>query len=111
MSNELSKCLADFAEMVYNESNLQEVCHMTTKEFQERSPLRIFLHYFKNSLLALIENDGEILKMCPERLPKDFFTNHVCSVFVETVKWWLSRGKNVSAEEINDYFLLAAGLK
>ena len=71
----------------------------------------LFLHYFKNSLLALIENDGEILKMCPERLPKDFFTNHVCSVFVETVKWWLSRGKSVSAEEINDYFLLAAGLK
>ncbi len=71
----------------------------------------LFLHYFKDSLLSLIEKDSEILKKCPPDLPKSFWANHVCSVFVETVKWWTSRGKKERAEQINNYFLLAAGLK
>ena len=71
----------------------------------------LFLHYFKESLLALLKKDENLLKSCPPALPKDFWSGHICSVFVETVKWWLSGGKKITAEEVNDYFLLAAGLK
>ncbi len=71
----------------------------------------LFLHYFKDSLLSLVKKDCKLLKNCPPSLPKDFLANHVCSVFVETVKWWISCGKKIPAEEISEYFLLAAGIK
>ncbi len=72
----------------------------------------LFLRYFKDSLLRLLEKDSELFESGrAAALPKDFLANHICSVFVETVKWWISVGKKESAEEINSYFLLATGLR
>ena len=88
------------------DKNDHGICNLLGCESNE-----LFLHYFKDSLLALLEKDQKLLKSCPPSLPEGFWISHICSVFVETVKWWLSGGKKISAEEINDYFLLAAGLK
>lgn len=68
----------------------------------------LFLSYFKKGLSELIENVSDIfLTPAAKQLPKSFFVNHVCSSFVETVKWWVSQGMKESAEEIYGYFTVA----
>ena len=88
------------------EKNAHSICTLLSCQSNE-----LFLGYFKDCLLSLLEKDGELLKICPPSLPKDFWANHICSVFVETVKWWISCGKKEDAQTINGYFLLASGLK
>lgn len=42
-----------------------------------------------------------------EKLPESFWINHICSCFVETLRWWVDNGMKESAEEITEYFYLA----
>lgn len=66
----------------------------------------VFLLYFKKGLWSLVEGnfrlfDCERLK----NLPRDFVINHICSTFVETVKWWFMNNKTDSPEKIHEYFI------
>lgn len=64
----------------------------------------LFIRYFKNGLVRLIENRGELLK-ANEKLPQDFWVNHIAATFVETVRWWVKNSMKLPPETINEYFL------
>ena len=66
----------------------------------------LFLSYFHSNLDALIESQLSLLaSRKPEALPEDFWKHHIAASFVETLKWWISRGMQESPETITDYFL------
>ena len=68
----------------------------------------LFLGYFKSELQTLTESQLECFNPGKlSSLPKDFVVNHISSVFVETVRWWIKNGMKESPEEIHSYFLLA----
>ena len=65
----------------------------------------LFLSYFKSNLTGLIKSQVHLFenKKSP-KLPENFWVNHICSTFVETVKWWVDNGKQESCSQITDYF-------
>lgn len=68
----------------------------------------MFLRYFKNGLIKLIENGPQSFGGdSPSALPKDFLVNHLASTFVETVRWWIKNNRKQTPEEITRYYLLA----
>ena len=42
-----------------------------------------------------------------DRLPDSFWIDHISSVFVDTVRWWIDNGMKESPEAIAEYFYLA----
>ena len=70
----------------------------------------LFLEYFKEGLHGLIENEIDALNIRnANKLPRDFLINHICSVFVETVRWWVKSSLKESPEQICEYFYKAIG--
>lgn len=67
----------------------------------------MFLRYFKNGVLILVNSQYEMFESKYDNLPQDFVVNHIASSFVETVRWWIENGLKQSPEEINRYFLNA----
>ncbi len=68
----------------------------------------LFLQYFKQNLRALTVSRLSLFEAArSERLPEDFWINHITATFVETVKWWVDNGLRESPETICEYFLLA----
>ena len=63
----------------------------------------LFICYFKNGLVKLIENRGELIQI--NNLPRDFLVNHISTTFVETVRWWVKNSMKLPPETINEYFL------
>ncbi len=67
----------------------------------------LFLSYFRSELIKLSESNLDSFSLGRKReLPEDFLINHITSVFVETVKWWIRGKMKQSPEEIYSYFLL-----
>lgn len=70
----------------------------------------LFLGYFKEGLYGLIEKEIDTLNIRnAQNLPRDFLITHICSVFVETVRWWVKGGLTESTEQICEYFYTAIG--
>ena len=68
----------------------------------------VFLQYFKSELKLLAENQLDLFaERKPAELPEDFWVDHICSTFVETIRWWLEGGRKESPETITKYFFLA----
>ena len=68
----------------------------------------LFLRYFKENLKYLIKNQLHLFAdKKPPALPLDFWINHICATFVETVRWWIANGKKESPELLADYFMMA----
>lgn len=66
----------------------------------------LFLRYFKDNLRKLVISQyAEGGRLDRSRLPKDFLVDHISASFVETVRWWLSRGMRETPETVTDYFL------
>lgn len=69
---------------------------------------QLFSGYFKAALKDLI---GQKQAMFAHRkapsLPEEFWIDHIASVFVDTVRWWLDHGRVLSAEEVTEYFFLS----
>ncbi len=66
----------------------------------------LFLQYFKENLKKLVVSQyAEGGRLDHSRLPKDFLVDHISASFVETVRWWLSRGMRENPETVTDYFL------
>ena len=63
----------------------------------------LFLEYFKKYIYKIIDEYIFIEKNKDEKYEK-FLKNHICSTFVETVKWWIGNKMEESTEEISDYF-------
>ena len=68
----------------------------------------LFLQYFKGNLRQLAARQLPLFAARKsERLPEDFWIDHIASVFVDTVRWWVDHGLRESAETVAEYFFLA----
>lgn len=68
----------------------------------------LFLGYFKVELKKLVQSQlFQFAHRKEERLPEDFWIDHIAGTFVETVRWWLENGKKETPEKITEYFFLA----
>ncbi len=68
----------------------------------------LFLRYFKEGLKELISDQISLFdEEKSKKLPTDFYVNHIASVFVETVRWWINDKMRLSPQEITEYFFIA----
>ena len=68
----------------------------------------VFLRYFKENLRQLVESQLPLFaERKSDRLPEDFWVDHIAAVFVETVRWWVANGLRESPETVAEYFMLA----
>ena len=68
----------------------------------------LFLQYFKENLRQLAESQLHLFAARKsEKLPEDFWVDHIAAVFVETVRWWVATGLRDSPETVAEYFMLA----
>ncbi|MBE6794099.1 MAG: TetR/AcrR family transcriptional regulator [Ruminococcaceae bacterium] len=89
-----------FSHIKKNDNNLLSLLSSSNNE--------IFLGYFKENLLHLSKSQLDLLKGREvEKLPEDFKVNHIASVFVEVLKWWINTGLKESEETITEYFYMA----
>lgn len=65
----------------------------------------LFLKYFKDNLKKLIKNQLHLFEMKKD-IPDSFWLNHITSVLVETIRWWIDNGRQESPETITEYFFL-----
>lgn len=72
----------------------------------------LFLRYFKEGLIKLIENDYKSSdETWKDELPKSFWVNHLAATFVETIRWWVKNGRKEAPEEITRFYLTAINAK
>ena len=68
----------------------------------------LFLGYFQAGVREVVIRQLPLFAhRRSDRLPQSFWIDHVTSVFVQTVRWWLQSGMQVSAQTVTEYFLLA----
>ena len=68
----------------------------------------LFLQYFKSNLRQLAASQLPLFAARKsERLPEDFWIDHIVSVFAETVRWWVAGGMREPVETVAEYFFLA----
>ena len=68
----------------------------------------LFLRYFKENLREVVVGQLPLFqKRKDDRLPDSFWIDHILSVFVDTVRWWIDNGMKESPEVIEEYFYLA----
>ncbi len=68
----------------------------------------LFLQYFKGHLREMVVSQLPLFeKRKSEILPESFWINHISSVFVETIRWWIDNGMKESPETVTEYFYLA----
>ena len=66
---------------------------------------QLFLSYFRENLETLIARHLDLFSVKKnETVPDAFWHHHIASTFVETLKWWISNGRNESPEVITAYF-------
>ena len=67
----------------------------------------LFLRYFKMDLRRLVTDQLPLFEGRKDsKLPMDFWTDHIASTFIETVRWWVGNGMKESPETIAEYFYL-----
>ncbi|MBQ4603245.1 MAG: TetR/AcrR family transcriptional regulator [Clostridia bacterium] len=87
-----------------NDNNILDLLSCSSNE--------LFLKYFKDGLIKLIESRVDIFENIKEgALPEEFLINHIASTFVETVRWWVENKMVQSPEEITEYFLIIINAK
>ena len=68
----------------------------------------LFLGYFKTNLKTMIVSQLDLFETRKnEKLPEDFWINHITSTFVETLRWWIDNGMKETPETITEYFYLS----
>lgn len=70
----------------------------------------LFLQYFKTELIKLLES-VDLNLSAPENVPSDFYFNHICATFIETVLWWVKNEIQLPPETIYTYFLAVLNLE
>lgn len=66
----------------------------------------LFMEYFSDNLKEVLKEKIDLVPV-KNGLPIDYWTNHVASTFISTIKWWVSNGKKQSSEAITKCFLSA----
>lgn len=86
-----------FQHLQKNDNNILELLSCPNND--------LFLQYFKNNLMQLAATQLNILETEKNKsLPESFRINHIASVFIETVRWWVDNGIKESPEKITEYF-------
>ena len=68
----------------------------------------LFLRYFKENLKYLINKHPHLFGgEKPNELPDDYWSNHISTTFVETVRWWLDNGMKENPQMLANYFYIA----
>ena len=68
----------------------------------------LFLRYFKENLKELIKNHPHLFgEEKPNKLPDDYWCNHILATFVETIRWWLHNGMKETPQMLANYFYMA----
>lgn len=89
-----------FSHLQKNDNHILELLSCQNNE--------LFLRYFKGGLMELIDSQLPLFAARQsERLPRDFWVNHIAATFIETVQWWIADGMRSSPETITEYFFLA----
>lgn len=89
-----------FRHLQNNDNNLRKLLSCPNNE--------LFLGYFKSNLRELIVSQLPLFEARKsEKLPEDFWIDHISSVLVETIRWWIAGGRKESPETITEYFMLA----
>lgn len=89
-----------FTHIKKNDNNLLSLLSSSNNE--------IFFGYFKEKLLEFSRSQLYLLKGREvEKLPEDFKVNHIASVFVEVLKWWIDSGLKESPKVMAEYFYIA----
>ena len=66
----------------------------------------LFLRYFKDNLKILIKKQLLIFNNeNSQKLPNDYWINHISVTIVETLKWWIDNGMKENPEVLTSYFL------
>ena len=66
----------------------------------------LFLRYFKDNLKILIKKQSLIFNNeNSQKLPNDYWINHISVTIVETLKWWIDNGMKENPEVLMSYFL------
>ena len=74
-----------FQHLQKNDNNILELLSSRNDE--------LFLRYFKMNLNRLIVSHLSLFETRKsDKLPDSFWVNHIASVFVETVRWWIDNG-------------------
>lgn len=67
-----------------------------------------FLLCFKEHLREIVVSQLPLFTQRKhERLPDDFWIDHISSTFVDTVRWWIENGMKETPETITEYFFLS----
>ncbi len=67
----------------------------------------LFLRYFKDNLGELVSERLYLFEgRKAEKIPDSLWEHHICSTFVETVRWWIEGGMKESPETVREYFFL-----
>jgi len=89
-----------FRHLQNNDNNLLKLLSCPNNE--------LFLGYFKSNLRELIVSQLPLFEARKsEKLPENFWIDHISSVLTETIRWWIANGRKESPETITEYFLLA----
>ncbi|MBQ9968229.1 MAG: TetR/AcrR family transcriptional regulator [Oscillospiraceae bacterium] len=68
----------------------------------------LFLRRFKAQLHTVVKGQlPQFRARKSEKLPEDFWIDHICAVFIQTLRWWIDHGMQESPETITEYFFLA----
>ncbi len=89
-----------FQHLQYNDNGILDLLSCRNND--------LFLQYFREELKGLIASQLDLFshRKSPE-LPETFWIEHIASVFVETVRWWVEHRQRESPEQITRFFFLA----
>ena len=89
-----------FQHLQKNDNNILELLSCPNND--------VFIRSFKTNLQELITSQLPLFEARRnDKLPDSFWIDHIASVFVATVGWWLNNGMKESPETITEYFYLA----
>ena len=89
-----------FQHLAKNDNHISEFLSCRNNE--------LFLQYFKCNLKKVVISQlAAFAARKSDRLPDEFWIDHIASTFVETVRWWIDKGMQESPETITEYFYLA----
>ena len=69
---------------------------------------QLFLRCFQTGLRGVVESQLPLFAARKDdRLPDDFWVDHICVCFTEMVRWWVEHGMKPTAQEVCEYFYLS----
>ena len=89
-----------FRHLMQNDNHILELLSCPSRD--------LFLRYFRAGLRKMVyENLPLFAERKSEKLPENFWMDHIMATLVETVCWWIENGMKESPETITEYFYLA----